>query len=153
MRPSYFSNFQLECCQLERDVIQITTSKISGTHCKTSRCPPGGWLQYCSNSVVVVPLCTIIIFIVFTSHCRSILLPAGGPGPQLGLHVGGGSGRPELRAAKGHGHGAADPLPAPDAHPAQSVAALGPLQHHVGLLHHPSVTAGSQPDQSQSGDN
>lgn len=100
---------------------------------------------------VVVPLC--IIFIVFTSHCCSIMVPAGGPRPQLGLHVGSGSGRPELRATKGHVHGAADPLPAPVAHPARPVAALGPLQHPVGLLHHPSVTAGSQPDQSQSGDN
>lgn len=145
--------FPMECCQLECEVVQIPMSKISGTHHKTStrRAP----LQYCSNRVVVVPLCIIIIiiFIVFTSHCCSILVPAGSPRPQLSLHVGGGSSRPELRAAKGHGHRAADPLPAPVAHPARPVAALGPLQHPVGLLHHPSVTAGSQPDQSQSGDN
>lgn len=75
-------------------------------------------------------------------HHHSLMFSVGGPRPQLGLHVGGRSGRSELRAAQAHRHGAADPLPAPVARPARPVAALGPLHHPLRLLHHPSVTPG-----------
>lgn len=73
--------------------------------------------------------------------CFVCVFPAGGARPQLGLHVGGRSHRSELRAAKAHRDGAADPLPAPDAGSAEPVPALGPLRHPLRLVHHPDITS------------